>query len=153
ASIVERRPTRVSRELADGRVITVVNQPMAGGGWGVTHEDVTERWHAERELENTRNFLHTVIENAQATLIVKDDRDRTYALINRSDEEFYGFARERMIGKTARDVFPPDVAEKIARHDQEMLATHARQFYDEHPMQFPPGGRSIVTTTRLPIMG
>jgi diguanylate cyclase (GGDEF)-like protein/PAS domain S-box-containing protein len=153
SSIVERRPTRVSRELSDGRVITVVNQPMAGGGWVVTHEDVTERWHAERELENTRNFLHTVIENVPATLIVKDARDLTYALINRSAEEFYGFARERMIGKTARDVFPPDVAEKIARHDQEMLATHARQFYDEHPMQFPPGGRSIVTTTRLPIMG
>jgi len=32
-SIVERKPTRVTRELADGRFITVVNQPMPGGGW------------------------------------------------------------------------------------------------------------------------
>jgi PAS domain-containing protein len=55
-SIVERKPTRVTRELADGRMITVVNQPMEGGGWVVTHEDVTERARAERELESTRNL-------------------------------------------------------------------------------------------------
>jgi len=74
SSIVERKPTRVTRELADGRFITVVNQPMAGGGWVVTHEDVTERWRAERELENTRNFLHTVVENVPAAIMVKDAR-------------------------------------------------------------------------------
>jgi len=66
-SIVDRKSTRVTRELADGRVITVVNQPMDGGGWVVTHEDVTERSRTERELESTRNFLDTVIENVPAT--------------------------------------------------------------------------------------
>ena len=33
----------------DGRVIMVINRPMAGGGWVATHEDVTERREAERE--------------------------------------------------------------------------------------------------------
>ena len=36
-SMVERRPTRMALELADGRVVTVVNQPMDDGGWVVTH--------------------------------------------------------------------------------------------------------------------
>jgi PAS domain-containing protein len=32
-SMIERKATRATRELADGRIITVVNQPMLGGGW------------------------------------------------------------------------------------------------------------------------
>ena len=33
----------------DGRSISVINRPMAGGGWVATHEDITERRDAERE--------------------------------------------------------------------------------------------------------
>jgi methyl-accepting chemotaxis protein len=34
---------------ADGRTISVINRPMADGGWVATHEDLTERRDAERE--------------------------------------------------------------------------------------------------------
>ena len=94
-------PTQRERELADGRVINVVNCPLAGGGWVVTHEDVTERWRAEREVESTHNFLQTVIENVPTTIVVKDARTLCYVMINRAAEEFYGVPREQMIGKTA----------------------------------------------------
>jgi diguanylate cyclase (GGDEF)-like protein/PAS domain S-box-containing protein len=152
-SIIERRATRVTRELADGRVITVVNQPMAAGGWVVTHEDVSERARAERELESTRNFLHTVIESVPATIIVKDAHTLRYALINRSGEEFHGISREQVIGKTAEDVFPPSVAAMIAKRDQEQLATGRKVFVEEHPIATPGAGRRIATTSRLPILG
>jgi methyl-accepting chemotaxis protein len=33
----------------DGRTISVINRPMAGGGWVATHEDITDRRDAERE--------------------------------------------------------------------------------------------------------
>src|SRR3990172_10313606 len=38
-----------SRELktSDGRIILVANQPMAGGGWVATHEDITDRKRPE----------------------------------------------------------------------------------------------------------
>ncbi|MBI4274274.1 MAG: diguanylate cyclase, partial [Rhizobiales bacterium] len=38
------------REFSDGRVIAVVNQPMAGGGWVATHEDITERKRVESQI-------------------------------------------------------------------------------------------------------
>jgi diguanylate cyclase (GGDEF)-like protein/PAS domain S-box-containing protein len=152
-SIVDRKSTRVTRELADGRVITVVNQPMDGGGWVVTHEDVTERSRTERELESTRNFLDTVIENVPATITVKDARNLAYVLVNRAAEEFYGFSRDRMIGKTAQDVFSKQAAAKIAAHDEQLLKTHAKQFYREQPIELPTSGSRIASTTRLPIMG
>jgi diguanylate cyclase (GGDEF)-like protein len=37
-------------ELVDGRTIAVVRQPMPGGGWVSTHEDVTERRQAEIKI-------------------------------------------------------------------------------------------------------
>jgi diguanylate cyclase (GGDEF)-like protein len=39
-------------ELPDGRVIEVVNQPMANGGWIATHDEVTERKRAEAKIEH-----------------------------------------------------------------------------------------------------
>ncbi len=37
-------------EFSDGRLILVSRQPMAGGGWVSTHEDITERRRAEAEI-------------------------------------------------------------------------------------------------------
>ncbi len=37
-------------DLSDGRTIVVVNQPMSNGGWVSTHDDITERRRAERQI-------------------------------------------------------------------------------------------------------
>ena len=42
--------TNITVELQDGRVIEVVNQPMPGGGWVATHEEITERKRAEAKI-------------------------------------------------------------------------------------------------------
>ena len=36
--------------LADGRAFSVVNKPLASGGWLATHEDVTERQRSEERI-------------------------------------------------------------------------------------------------------
>ena len=38
------------RVTADGRSINIVHQPMAGGSWVVTHEDISERVRAEEKI-------------------------------------------------------------------------------------------------------
>jgi methyl-accepting chemotaxis protein len=38
-------------ELADGRLIRVTRQPMTGGGWVATHEDITEKQRLETQRE------------------------------------------------------------------------------------------------------
>ena len=45
---------------------------MADGGFVATHEDITERQRAQRELKSTKIFLDTVIENIPMPLVVKD---------------------------------------------------------------------------------
>ncbi|HXW25797.1 MAG TPA: PAS-domain containing protein, partial [Xanthobacteraceae bacterium] len=40
----------VHRQLADGRVLEIINEPMPEGGWVVTYEDITERYQAEQNI-------------------------------------------------------------------------------------------------------
>src|ERR1039458_7703980 len=86
AALKQGKAFTLNFELADGRVIAVVNQPMADGGWVATHEDITERKKNERELEHTRSFLNTIIENVPSPIIVKDISNLRYLLINRAAE-------------------------------------------------------------------
>jgi PleD family two-component response regulator len=43
-------------ETADGRSIRVVNEPLADGGWVATHEDITERIHAEQRITHLAHY-------------------------------------------------------------------------------------------------
>ncbi|HZR59460.1 MAG TPA: methyl-accepting chemotaxis protein [Xanthobacteraceae bacterium] len=41
-------------EIKDGRVVALISQPMAGGGWLATHTDVTDQLSAEKERDTLR---------------------------------------------------------------------------------------------------
>jgi diguanylate cyclase (GGDEF)-like protein/PAS domain S-box-containing protein len=153
ADAAEGRPSATTRELPDGRVIAVVNQPMPGGGWVSTHEDITERRRAEKKLESTQNFLNTVIENVPATLVVKDARDHRYVLINRAGEELFGVPREQMIGKSAYDFFAKSEADSITAHDDEVVRSGQNLVIEEAPIHTPGKGTRLVTSKRLIIKG
>jgi diguanylate cyclase (GGDEF)-like protein/PAS domain S-box-containing protein len=137
--------------LKDGRTIAVVNQPMQDGGWVATHEDVTERNRAERELERTRSFLNTIIENVPSPIIVKSIPDLRYLLINRAAEKYLGIGRSAMLGKTAADVMPQSSAETIEAEDRRLIASGQVAFFDEHAIVTPGNGTRIVTATRFPV--
>jgi len=153
AAIAQGKSFTLNVELPDGRVIAVVNQPMADGGWVATHEDMTERTRAERELERTRSFLDTIIENVPTPIIVKDIPNLKYLLINRAAEKYLGVERETMLGKAAADVMPKASADAIEAEDRKLVASGQTAFLDEHAIVTPGNGTRIVTATRLPVAG
>jgi diguanylate cyclase (GGDEF)-like protein/PAS domain S-box-containing protein len=136
-------------ELADGRVIEVVNQPMTGGGWVATHEDITEKRRGQQALEQTQEFLNTVIENIPSTLVVKDVQTDCYVLVNRAGEDLLGLSREEMIGKRLHDVFPQRDADQMAARDKTVIGSGEEMIVDEHPVQTPRHGTRLVTSKRL----
>jgi diguanylate cyclase (GGDEF)-like protein/PAS domain S-box-containing protein len=152
AAIAEGKTTTRVVESA-GRTIRVVNEPMAGGGWVATHEDITERRRAERELSRTRSFLDTVIENIPATVIVKDARDLRFLLVNQAGEQLLGISRQDLIGKTAHDIYPPDQADYFVRHDFETLWSGSGVNVGEHELRTPHNGVRFVASKKLAIMG
>jgi len=50
ASAEAGQPSKAFVALDDGRTVAVVRQPMPGGGWVSTHEDITERRQAEMKI-------------------------------------------------------------------------------------------------------
>jgi diguanylate cyclase (GGDEF)-like protein/PAS domain S-box-containing protein len=138
-------------ELADGRSIELINQSIPGGGWVATHEDITERIKAERDLARTRAFLDAVITNVPTPIIVKDAKTLRYLLVNKATEKFFGIDAEGIVGKTALEVFNSSVGQDIQNRDIEMLKSGQEAFYDEHETKTPSGDARVVTTTRLPV--
>jgi diguanylate cyclase (GGDEF)-like protein len=57
-------------ELPDGRTISVVNHPMAGGGWVATHEDITERRRAEKLIAHMAR--HDALTDLPNRLLLRD---------------------------------------------------------------------------------
>jgi diguanylate cyclase (GGDEF)-like protein/PAS domain S-box-containing protein len=143
----------VNVELADGRIIDVVNQPIEGGGWVATHEDITERKKAERELEQTRSFLDTIIENVPSPIIVKDIPSLQYRLINRAAEKYFGVDRSAVIGRTVDKVLAEDSAKLIEAEDRKSLESGRVGFFDEHTVVTPGNGTRVATALRLPVAG
>jgi diguanylate cyclase (GGDEF)-like protein len=45
-----------THKLADGRIIEVANQPVAGGGWVATHDDITERQRSEARIARMARY-------------------------------------------------------------------------------------------------
>ena len=140
-------------DLADGRIIHVINQPTDSGGWVATHEDITERKRAEDALENTRAFLDTIIENVPSPIIVKALPERQYVLDNRAAETYLGIKREAMLGKVAKDFMPDGTTDMIDFHDQRLIDSGRPVFFDEHAVTTPGNGTRIATAARLPLYG
>ena len=140
--------TSLVMEHPDGRSIHVVNQPIAGGGWVATHEDVTERRQAETERDRNREFLDLILENVPAPIFVKEGRDLRYVLVNRAGENFWGIARSDMIGKTSAEIFSEDEAGLIAARDDELLRSNQPSI-DERQIRTPRNGLRSIVSRRL----
>ena len=117
---------------SDGRLIRIINTPLASGGWVGTHEDVTERQGMLGELERTQTFLNTIFENVPVTIYVKDARDGRYILVNRAAEKLWGKGRDEALGKTAHELFSPSTADAIAARDLEFLKSRQRTLSHAH---------------------
>jgi len=146
------KPWRHVAELPDGRSIDIMTTPLRDGGWVATHEDITKRRRAERQLLRTERFLATVIENVPTTITIKDARSLKYLLINRAGERYFGLLRSEIIGKTAHELFPQGTADLIERHDRKLLTTGKELYISEHVIDTPAGEPLAVTVRRLPIM-
>jgi diguanylate cyclase (GGDEF)-like protein/PAS domain S-box-containing protein len=134
----------------DGRALRVIDQPMRGGGWVATFEDITEQRQVEQERDRSREFLNLIVENVPSAIFVKNAGDGRYLLVNRAGEQFWGLPRQQMIGKTASEIFPPEEANRIGARDRELLQSEKPQF-DEREFVTPDQTIRSIHSRRLMI--
>jgi diguanylate cyclase (GGDEF)-like protein/PAS domain S-box-containing protein len=156
--IAERKELSIVVTLRDGRSISIVNQPMPGGGWVSTHDDITERKRAEEQLHRTQKFLDTIIEHVPAPILVKDVPNSTqdasqfrYSLVNRACEELLGISRTEIIGKTIGDLYPPERAKFITAENNETLQSLRPIVVNDHLVHTPGNGVRLATAKSITI--
>jgi PAS domain S-box-containing protein len=153
ARISKGKQVVIEQRLADGRVIRISEQPMDGGGWVATHEDVTQQQRAEQVLARTERFLATILENVTEAVIAKDAQDLRYVFVNKAAEKLYGLPRAAILGKSARDLFSGESAELIERLDRELLAGGENVEVAVQTWETPNNGQRRVSARRFRIAG
>ena len=119
----EKRSSRID-EHADGTLIRVTRQPLPGGGWVATHDDITEQRRAEEELYETKQFLDSIIDNIPIAVVVKDAVTRKFVLVNRTFQAMRGLGRDALVGKSVFAFYNQRTAEFIDHMDSEVLQGH-----------------------------
>ena len=148
----EKRSSRVDAH-ADGRLVRVTRQPMPGGGWVATHEDITELRRAEQELEETRQFLDSIIQNIPVAVVVKDAKTRRFVLVNRAFEAMIGWPPADLLGRTVFDIYGPKDATFIDNADRASLDHSGSLNYAEYEVNTPVHGPRVLATNRIAIRG
>jgi diguanylate cyclase (GGDEF)-like protein/PAS domain S-box-containing protein len=69
--LIENKEPVLVRHLADGRVIAVRHQPMTGGGWVGTYEDITERFQVEKNI--SRMARHDALTELPNRLLFREN--------------------------------------------------------------------------------
>jgi diguanylate cyclase (GGDEF)-like protein/PAS domain S-box-containing protein len=100
-------------------------------------------------LEETRNFLKTVIDQLPATILVKDVQSLRYVLLNCAGQKLLGLSADRVVGKTAHECFPQDIAEGMREHEKALLETGHRPIQNEYQIQSADNGTRQVTIETL----
>ena len=143
-TIAAGRESLIRVAQADGRIISVFDRPIPGGGWITVHKDVTHEVKAEAELAETRNFLKTIIEQVPSSIIVKNARDFAYVLINKAAERFMMRPAHEVIGKTAHEIYPADAAVQLQALDDEVVQVGHQHLEDLVPFHHPHGIRHVA---------
>jgi|GEM_PF-3038723 PAS domain S-box-containing protein len=106
-------------------------------------EDISQEKANQRQLE-------TIIENLPAVLFIKDSQGH-HQLVNHRYEKAVGLSKMKVVGKTDRELFPSDVADRVMQMDQQVL-TGGKAVTFEESMPHPDGGYHDYLTTKVPLL-
>jgi two-component system cell cycle sensor histidine kinase/response regulator CckA len=98
---------------------------------------------AEADAEKSHRVLEAVVEGTSDDIFVKDLHGRL-VVVNASAAETLGRPREELIGRTLREILPPDVATTIEENDRLILERGEVETFEEHV------GARIVLATKGP---
>ncbi|MFN0253411.1 MAG: ATP-binding protein [Kofleriaceae bacterium] len=106
---------------------------------------------AKEQLDHANGFLDAIIENIPDMVFVKDANTLSFTRFNRAGEELLGIARDKLLGKTDYDFFPPEEAMHFQGMDRETLRNKVLVDIAEEPIQTA-NGRRWLHTKKVPIV-
>lgn len=108
---------------------------------------------AERvaELLAANRFLDSVFEHLPTPVYLKDAAQLLYVRINRAAEALFGISREKMIGKSAYEVFEKDEADIFVAQDRRVLASGTSEDISEHWLTSRTRSARLLHVRKVPV--
>lgn len=142
-------PGYIINELQDGRTFAVSRRTIPNGGSVAVHQDITAHLHTEQQLDETKQFLNSIIENIPIAVVVKDAVTREFVLVNRAFEAMLKVGRDEVLGKTVFDLYRSKDAERIDASDSEALGGDVGRCALDYELEMPDGEMRVLATNRL----
>ena len=112
--------------------------------------DITERIQAENKLKESKNLLNGMISGSPDLVWLKD-QNGVYLECNKRFEQFSGFSKANLVGKTDYDFFDKELADFFRKNDK--LAIEAgKSTMNEEKLTFASDGHTeLVETIKTPL--
>ncbi|RCV87602.1 hybrid sensor histidine kinase/response regulator [Billgrantia montanilacus] len=120
-NIRDGQPHRYVRYRQDGSVLEVQGNPMPGGGFVYTYQDITQQKRIEEALIRSENNIRIYTDNVPA-LIAYFDKECRYLFTNRAYEQAFGIDRNEVIGQSVDTVITDEMARERAPWIRRALA-------------------------------
>ncbi|WP_129141245.1 hybrid sensor histidine kinase/response regulator [Modicisalibacter coralii] len=149
-NIRQGHPHRYVRYRQDGTVLEVQGNPMPGGGFVYTYQDITQQKRTEEALIRSENNIRIYTDNVPA-LIAYFDKECRYLFTNRAYEQVFDIDRNEVIGKRVQSVMSPAVARERSPWMDRALAGERVSF--EISLDDGEGGTRYLLVTYTPHFG
>ncbi|MBY4675872.1 hybrid sensor histidine kinase/response regulator [Marinobacterium arenosum] len=115
------------RHLGSGRVIEVRTHPMPDGGFVNTYTDITERHQHAEALRESERWIRLITDHVPALIAYVDDQLR-FSFTNQVYDDWYGWPRGALNGRTIRQVHGEAQFEKLRPYMARALAGESVTF-------------------------
>lgn len=85
-------------------------------------EDISDRKRSEQALQDSQQQLQAILDHSPAVVYLVDAQQQ-YQLVNRCFATLLATTPDQIIGQTLQDVWPPALADDLAAHHRQVLAT------------------------------
>jgi diguanylate cyclase (GGDEF)-like protein/PAS domain S-box-containing protein len=156
--------TNTSR-LKDGRIVSVTNTAIAGGGWVAIHEDITDRVHHEQELfqqatelARTNMRFDAALSTMTQGLVMFDEQKRLAVWNNRYAELYQVPPHLLKVGTPYEAIVTDRISRGVVKGETDAVAVKAKV---TELVELPPDSSRVdeladgrfVLLTRQPLAG
>lgn len=111
-------------------------------------EEITRREQAQIELEQQSALLRSFLD-ASPDLVYYRNEDKEFSGCNRAMELLLGKSQKQLVGLTPKDVYSPEVAEKVMETDEKVFRHNVSLTYEQW-LVYPDGRKACFELRKVP---